>query len=225
VDQSPGPELYAIRRRKMVERQIEPRGVQDRKVLETMTEIPREIFVDEALRAQAYADNALPLGHGQTISQPYIVARMTEMLNLNRKHRVLEVGTGTGYQTALLARMARHVFSIERIRELALKARTNLEHLGFDNISLRVGDGTLGWPDAAPFDRILVAAGSPEIPTSLINQLSPGGRLVLPVGTEKAQVLTMVESTEEGLIHRQDESCVFVRLIGQEGWPDEPSGT
>jgi protein-L-isoaspartate(D-aspartate) O-methyltransferase len=203
----------------MVERQIAGRGVGDRLLLETMAEIPREIFVEEALRAQAYSDSALPIGYGQTISQPYIAARMTEMLSLSREHGVLEVGTGTGFQTALLARMAGRVCSVERVAPLAEKARANLRFLGFENVEIRVGDGSVGWPERAPFERILVAAAAPEVPPSLLSQLAPGGRLVIPVGDDRSQVLTLLESTGEGYSERKDEACVFVRLIGREGWP------
>jgi len=216
-----GHDLYAVRRRIMVERQLAPRGVRDNLVLEAMGEIPRELFVEEALRGQAYSDSALPIGHGQTISQPFIAARMTELIQANRSHRVLEIGTGTGYQTALLARIAGMIHSIERVAALAEKARRNLAALGFDNVEIQVGDGTLGWPERAPFDRILVAAGSPQVPRSLLAQLAPGGRLLLPVGGEQSQVLTLVDSTADGLVSRQDVECVFVRLIGEEGWPQE----
>lgn len=209
----------------MVERQIAPRGVRDRLVLEAMSEIPREIFVDEALRTQAYADSALPIGHGQTISQPFIVARMTELLDVSRKHRVLEIGTGTGFQTALLARIAAHVFSVERIEALAEKARRNLHLLGFENVRIRVGDGSTGWIEEAPFDRILVTAGAPGIPRSLLGQLATQGKLLLPVGDDRGQLLTVVESSEEGYVERKDLGCLFVRLIGREGWPEAPDGS
>jgi len=220
MDSADNPELYAVRRRKMVERQLAPRGIRDKLVLEAMGEIPRELFVDEALRAQAYSDSALPIGHAQTISQPFIAARMTELIAADRSHRILEIGTGSGYQTALLARLAGSVHSIERVAALAEKARRNLELLGFDNVEIKVGDGTVGWPERAPFDRILVAAGSPEIPRSLLAQLAPQGRLLLPVGGESAQILTIVDATPEGFVSREDVSCVFVRLIGAEGWPE-----
>ena len=215
------PDLYAIRRRKMVERQIAPRGVRDLLVLEAMGEIPREIFVEEALHAQAYADSALPIGHGQTISQPYIAARMTELLEVRRGDRVLEVGTGSGYQTALLARLAEHVCSVERIPALAEKAIASLRLLGFTNVEIRVGDGSLGWPERAPFDRILVAAGAPGVPASLLQQIAAGGRIVLPVGDARSQMLTVIIRTEDGFVERRDEGCLFVRLVGEEGWPEE----
>jgi len=222
VDPSHDSALYEIRRRKMVERQILPRGVRDPVLLEAMREIPREIFVDEALRAQAYADSALPIGYGQTISQPYIAARMTEMLGLSRSCIVLEVGTGTGYQTALLARLAAKVFTLERVVELAQKAQDHLNWLGFDNVEIKVGDGSLGWPEKAPFDRILVAAAAPAVPPSLVAQLVTGGLLVVPVGDQRSQVLTLVERTEEGYVEDRSEGCTFVRLIGEEGWPEDP---
>jgi len=212
---------YEIRRRMMLERQIVPRGVRDPQVLEAMREIPREIFVEEALRTQAYADSALPIGSGQTISQPYIVARMTEMLEVARSDRILEVGTGTGYQTALLARLGGRVYSLERIAALAEKASANLRCLGFDNVEIRITDGSVGWPEKAPFDRILVAAAAPAVPPSLIAQLAPRGRLVIPVGTERNQILTLVERSEAGTTELRDGACSFVRLIGKEGWPEE----
>jgi protein-L-isoaspartate(D-aspartate) O-methyltransferase len=214
------PDLYEIRRRKMVERQIAPRGVRDPRVLEAMGRVPREIFVDEALRERAYSDSALPIGHGQTISQPYIVARMTELLAPSPGDRVLEIGTGTGYQTAVLALLAGEVFTVERIGPLAERASANLITLGFRNVQLRIGDGSTGWAEKAPFDRILVAAAAPEVPGSLVKQLAPGGRLVLPVGDASTQALTVLVAGERGLERRVHEQCVFVRLIGAEGWPE-----
>jgi protein-L-isoaspartate(D-aspartate) O-methyltransferase len=222
VDPAHDADLFEIRRRKMVERQILPRGVRDALLLEAMREIPREIFVDEALRGQAYADNALPIGYGQTISQPYIVARMTEMLKVSRTDTVLEVGTGTGYQTALLARLAGRVLTLERIAELAAKAVANLGWLGFDNVEVLVADGSVGMPERSPFDRILVAAGAPAVPPSLIAQLKVGGRLVIPVGDQRSQVLTLVVRADGGHVEERDEACTFVRLIGEEGWPEAP---
>ena len=222
VEMSHDSDLYEIRRRKMVERQILPRGVREPLLLEAMREIPREIFIDEALRGQAYADNALPIGYGQTISQPYIVARMTELLAPSRSDAILEVGTGTGYQTAILARLAGRIFSVERIAELAEKAQANLKWLGFDNVEIRITDGSVGWPERGPFDRVLVAAGAPSVPPSLIAQLKVGGRLVLPVGDQRSQVLTVVDRTEEGYREERDQACTFVRLIGEEGWAEEP---
>lgn len=215
--------MYEIRRRKMVERQIVTRGVRAPQILEAMAEIPREIFVDEALRERAYSDSALPIGFGQTISQPYIAARMTELLEVGGSHRVLEIGSGTGYQTALLARLAGEVYSIERIASLAERARVNLEALGFTNVHLKVGDGTLGWPARAPFDRILVAAGAPGIPRTLTGQLAEQGRMIIPVGDARSQRLTLVTADPEGAGPRTGvhEGCVFVRLIGEEGWPED----
>ncbi len=218
------PDLFEIRRRKMIERQIAPRGVRDSRVLEAMARIPREIFVDEALHGRAYSDSALPIGQGQTISQPYIAARMTELLAPSGSDRVLEIGTGTGYQTALLALLAEEVFTVERIAALAERASANLAGLGFRNVHLRIGDGSLGWIEKAPFDRILVAAAAPEVPPSLAAQLAPGGRMVLPVGDASTQVLTLVVAGSEGLERRAHEGCVFVRLIGEEGWPDSSEG-
>jgi protein-L-isoaspartate(D-aspartate) O-methyltransferase len=179
------------------------------------------VFVDEALRGRAYTDSALPIGHGQTISQPYIAARMSELLRVEPGHRILEIGTGTGYQTALLARLAEEVFSIERVPALAERAQANLRELGYRNVRLKVGDGSMGWPDRAPFDGILVAAGAPSIPRPLAEQLGAGGRMILPVGDAHAQILTLVVREEQGLSSTSHDDCVFVRLVGEEGWREE----
>ncbi|MBI3322324.1 MAG: protein-L-isoaspartate(D-aspartate) O-methyltransferase [Candidatus Omnitrophica bacterium] len=201
----------------MVEEQILARGVRDRRVLEAMAEVPRSLFVPAERRDEAYADSPLPIGAGQTISQPYIVALMLELLRLRPGHKVLEIGTGSGYQTALLARMEAKVFSMERIPELAEKAREKLERLGFGNAALRVGDGSLGWPEEAPFDRIIVTACSPEVPAALAEQLTEGGILVCPVGEGLSQTLTVTERADGRLRTRGICECVFVPLIGLHG--------
>jgi len=198
------------------------RGITDQRVLGAMQSIPRHIFVEEAMAAQAYSDSSLPIGEKQTISQPYTVAKMTEMLKLTGRERVLELGTGSGYQAAVLATLADKVCTVERIRPLALKARRALDSLRLLNVNLKIGDGTEGWPEEGPFDAILVTAGSPQVPQCLIDQLAPGGRLVIPVGDRQDQTLTLVVKDQEGKVTRQEtEDCRFVKLIGRHGWSDE----
>src|SRR5712691_3545960 len=193
-------------------------GVQDERVLVAIGSIPREAFIDETQYDLAYADRALTIGMGQTISQPLIVATMTQALQLSGQERVLEVGTGSGYQTAILARLARHVYSVERHQQLAYYAAKHLLQLGVQNVSLYIGDGSLGWPDAAPYDRILVTAAAPEVPAQLIAQLVPGGILVAPVGSHERQELLVVRNTLGRIDVRSLGACVFVPLIGIEGW-------
>lgn len=198
------------------------RGITDQRVLGAMQSIPRHIFVEEAMAAQAYSDSSLPIGEKQTISQPYTVAKMTEMLKLTGRERVLELGTGSGYQAAVLATLADKVCTVERIRPLALKARRALDSLRLLNVNLKIGDGTEGWPEEGPFDAILVTAGSPQVPQCLIDQLAPGGRLVIPVGDRQDQTLTLVVKDQDGQVTRQEtEDCRFVKLIGRHGWSDE----
>ena len=207
----------------MVDSQIRSRGVTDERVLKAMGKIPRHLFVDEGLVEQAYNDNPLPIGERQTISQPYIVALMTDALELNGSEKVLELGTGSGYQTAVLAELAERVFSIERIASLATKARRVLESLGYFNVVIRVGDGTYGWREEAPFDGILVSAGSPDIPQPLVEQLSIGGRLVIPVGGRYTQTLYRVTRLSENVEDVKTEDlggCRFVNLIGEHGWKE-----
>ncbi len=206
-------------RRKMVKEQIEGRGVRDPNVLEAMRTVPRHKFVPERSPTSAYEDRPLPIGQNQTISQPYIVAFMTEALSPNPSSRVLEVGTGSGYQTAVLAEVAGEVYTIERHEELLAEAKERLNDLGCDNIHYKVGDGTLGWEAQSPFDRIIVTAGAPEVPDSLVEQLAPdGGVIVLPVGSSLGQDLIRIE-LEEGEPKRTDlGSCSFVKLVGEEGW-------
>jgi protein-L-isoaspartate(D-aspartate) O-methyltransferase len=206
------------RRVEMVERQIAARGVRDPRVLEAMREVPRHLFVPEGLRSSAYEDRALPIADAQTISQPYIVAIMTELLATGPEHRVLEIGTGSGYQTAILARLAGRVVSIERHPGLASAARGLLTTLGITNVEVHVGDGTEGWAAAAPFDRILVTAGAPSIPDVLREQLADGGRLVIPVGPSGFQHLMIVDRAGPGFAEQQHDACVFVPLIGRHGW-------
>lgn len=206
-------------RERMVRDQIESRGISDPGVLGALTEVPRHRFVEAALESAAYGDHALPIGHGQTISQPYIVALMTEGLNLSASSRVLEIGTGSGYQTAVLARLCKVVFTIERIPALALRAQRVLRELGIENVVSRIGDGTLGWRRFAPFDGILVAAGAPEPPPSLLDQLALAARLVVPAGTRASQHLIVLERAPDGEVRRLSSvPCTFVPLIGREGW-------
>ncbi len=204
----------------MVESQIAARGVRDERVLQAMRYVPRELFVPASLAGESYDDRALPVDKGQTISQPYIVALMTEALAVEPHHRVLEIGTGTGYQTAILAMLACQVYSIERIEELSIAARERIELLGLRNVAYRVGDGSRGWPEAAPFDRIMVTAAAPRVLPALSDQLADGGRLVLPVGEEPAQRLTLVERFRGKQIERPMVGVRFVKLIGADGFAE-----
>lgn len=204
----------------MVSTQIESRGIKDKRVLETMRKIPRHIFVEEALWERAYDDHPLPIGQGQTISQPYMVGSMTEALELKGKEKVLEIGTGSGYQAAILAELAEQVFTIERIEELLKKARRTLDRLGYANVVFRVGDGTIGWQDQAPFDAILVAAGAPGVPKYLFEQLAEGGRMAVPIGDVHGQTLVVIKKKAGKQVKTTHFGCVFVPLIGKNGWPE-----
>ena len=205
-------------RHRMVEEQLIVRGILDERVLDAMRKVPRHLFIPEALWDQAYGDHALPIGEHQTISQPYMVALMTEALELRGSDRVLEIGTGSGYQTAVLAELAGRVYSIERIKPLAMKARSILEDLHYQNVVIKVLDGTYGWSDESPFDAILVTAGAPEIPKPLLSQLKEGGRMVIPIGDRTAQVLHKVVKTAMETIDTPLTDCVFVPLIGSFAW-------
>jgi protein-L-isoaspartate(D-aspartate) O-methyltransferase len=212
---------YRLQRERMVEQQIRRRGVRNPRVLAAMGRVPRERFVPGNLRRCAYGDHPLAIGEGQTISQPYMVALMTELLDPCDTDRVLEVGTGSGYQTAILAELAAEVFTVERIPRLAEEARRRLEALGVENVRFRCGDGTAGWPEEAPFDRIIVTAAAPRLVEPLLDQLAPGGRLVIPVGGRYFQTLQLVEKDRDGTVRTRDEGgCVFVKLIGRYGWSD-----
>ncbi|MFZ0135140.1 MAG: protein-L-isoaspartate(D-aspartate) O-methyltransferase [Desulfobacterales bacterium] len=207
-------------REEMVRRQIETRGISDQRVLAAMGKVPRHLFVSEALRDQAYGDFPLPIGDQQTISQPYIVAEMTQALELSKNDRVLEIGTGSGYQAAILAEIAYRVYTIERLHSLLIKARRLFDQLRYHNIITRFGDGTVGWPEESPFDAIIVTAGAPRIPESLIAQLAENGRLVVPVGDQHTQELVKIIKDRTG-IHRRDlGGCRFVKLVGENGWSD-----
>ncbi len=205
----------------MVERQLISRGIRDGRVLNAMRKIPRHLFMDEPLWDRAYDDMALPVGEGQTISQPYMVAVMTESLDLRGDEKVLEVGTGSGYQAALLAELSLEVYTIERIAALSAKAGKVLESLGYRNVHLEVGDGTLGWPEAAPFDRIMITAGAPEIPEPLFRQLSEGGIIVAPVGDRFSQQLVRATKHDGRISKEYRVPCVFVPLVGKHGWSSE----
>jgi protein-L-isoaspartate(D-aspartate) O-methyltransferase len=198
---------------------LRSRGIRDERVLSAMASIPRHLFVPEPLAAKAYGDHALPIGEMQTISQPYMVARMTELLEVDDDSTVLEIGAGSGYQTAVLSAVAGRVFSIERIGDLARMAQANIRKLGCYNATVKWFDGTIGWSDHAPYDGILVAAGGPEIPDPLVAQLAVGGRLVIPVGDAEQQTLVRVIRAEGGMIKEDHGACAFVKLIGRHGWP------
>ena len=203
----------------MVARLRDHYGLRDERVLEAMRIVPRHLFVSEALQGRAYGDHALPISGNQTISQPYIVARMTELLELDEHSRVLEIGAGSGYQTAVLAQLAAQVYSIERIADLAREAQTRIRQLNIYNATIKCFDGTLGWSAHAPYDAILVAAGGPNIPEPLIAQLKIGGRLVIPVGaTRESQRLIRVIKSEKGYKEEEHGACAFVPLVGQHGW-------
>jgi protein-L-isoaspartate(D-aspartate) O-methyltransferase len=209
---------YARERDRMVDEQVAARGVTDPAVLAALRRVPRHLFVQEALQDRAYGDHPLPIGEEQTISQPYIVGLMTSLLQLSGREKVLEVGTGSGYQAAVLAELARRVCSIERLPRLAERARATLERLGYDNVWVRVGNGALGWPDEAPFDRIIVTAGGPGVPPPLLQQLGEGGRMVLPVGSPDNQMLTIVENIGGEVRKHAHSECKFVKLVGKYAW-------
>ena len=212
---------FARARERMVEDQLTARGIRHPGVLRVFREIPRHRFVDPGLAPGAYGDHALPLGMGQTVSQPYMVALMTEILDPRADHRVLEIGTGSGYQAAVLSRLVRTVFSIERLPQLTMRAQEILRELAIENVVLQTGDGTIGWKRFAPFDGIIVTAGGPEPPPSLIEQLAPGGRLVCPAGTRELQRLAVIERGSSGEPQlRWSIACNFVPLLGREGWDE-----
>jgi protein-L-isoaspartate(D-aspartate) O-methyltransferase len=209
---------YAAMRDRMVRDQLERRGIRDPLVLDAMRRVPREEFVPPPQRIAAYDDRALPIGEGQTISQPYMVAVMTAQLELTATSHVLEVGTGSGYQAAVLAAIAHDVISIERRPDLAARARAVFDALNLPNIEIVVGDGTEGYAAGAPYDAIVVTAGAPRVPPALRGQLALGGRLVIPVGSERSQDLVIITRTADGFDERLGEACVFVPLIGTHGW-------
>lgn len=211
-------DLFERARERMVEEQLAQRGVTDARVLGAMRRVPRHLFVEEALRDRAYGDHPLPIGEEQTISQPFIVGLMSALLELRGDEKVLEVGTGSGYQTAVLAELSRRVCSIERLPRLAERARALLADLGYQNVWIRVGSGTLGWPDEAPFDRILVTAAGPSVPPPLFQQLVEGGRMVVPLGDPANQTLTLVENVGGEMRRTPHGECKFVKLVGKYAW-------
>ena len=219
---NPQAAQFRIPRERMAERLRDHYRIRDPRVLEAMREVPRHLFVPEALHGRAYGDHALPIAANQTISQPYIVARMSELLEVDKKSRVLEIGAGSGYQTAVLARIAGQVYAIERIAELAREAQTRIRSLGIYNATVKCFDGTFGWSAHGPYDAILVAAGSPDVPEPLVAQLKVGGRLVMPVGsTRESQQLIRIVRTEDGRKTEEHGPCAFVPLIGRYGWNNE----
>jgi len=211
-------------RQRMVEEQLIVRGIQVPRVVEAMRKVPRHLFLEEAFWDRAYGDYALPIGEKQTISQPYMVAQMTEALDLSGGEKVLEIGTGSGYQTAILAELAAKVYTIERVRSLFQKAQATLNRLQYPNVVFKLFDGTYGWPEEAPFDAIIVAAGAPDIPPSLVDQLKAGGCLVIPVGDRAGQTLKKIVKSPEGLVSTRLTGCVFVPLVGAFGWQLDGSG-
>ena len=211
---------YHMARERMVKTQLIPRGINDKRVLEVMGKIPRDRFTEEALRGEAYNDHPLPIGHKQTISQPYIVALMTEALELTDKERTLEIGTGSGYQTAILAELSEKVYTVERIRSLLVKSRNILAELGYNNILFKAFDGTLGWKEYEPYDAIIVTAGAPNVPQPLLDQLAEGGRLIIPVGNRFSQELIKMTKKRGRYIQENLGGCRFVDLIGVHGWKD-----
>lgn len=213
------PSTFDINRERMIEEQLISRGITDKSVLEAMRVVPRHLFVEDAMQAQAYGDFPLPIGSGQTISQPYIVALMSQALHLTGSEKVLEIGTGSGYHAAILSRLCSKVFTVERIDGLVGRARKVFDRLHYHNIVSRIDDGTVGWPAEAPFDGIVVTAGGPRIPEPLLAQLADPGRLIMPVGGQGVQDLQLVEKRDGGITIRTIEQVRFVDLIGAYGWP------
>ncbi len=205
-------------RTRMVEEQLVPRGITDKRVLDTMARIPRHVFVEDALQGQAYGDFALPIGDGQTISQPYIVALMTQALNLQGHEKVLEIGTGCGYQTTILAQLCEQVYTVERLKSLYIKSRKRFDQLHCFNVRSKIDDGTLGWKENGPYDAIIVTASGPEIPASLVEQLAEQGTMVIPVGPRATQELKVLTKQDQGIKTSTIEHVRFVSLIGAQGW-------
>jgi len=209
---------YAQLRKEMVDQQLIPRGIKNKAALDAFLKVERHLFVPEEALENAYDDFPVPIGAGQTISQPYIVALMTECLELKPEDKVLEIGTGSGYQTAILALLCKEVYSVERLSSLAKRSEALLKGLGYSNINIKEGDGTLGWPEASPFDRIIVTAAAPKLPEPLFEQLREGGRIILPLGESFSQTLSIVEKTNGRPVIAGVCACVFVPLIGKYGW-------
>jgi protein-L-isoaspartate(D-aspartate) O-methyltransferase len=214
--------MYVSARHRMVDEQLRDRGIRDERVLDAMRRVPRHIFVDAAIQNRAYGDHALPTAEGQTISQPFIIARMLELAQLQPAHRVLEIGTGSGYQTALLSMLVDRVFSVERVPSLLRAAQRRLDALGAKGVALRHGDGSLGWPEFGPYDRVLVAAAAPRVPDALRSQLGERGRLVIPVGSPSLQHLEVCErGPGDRWQQRRHGECRFVPLLGRDAWPQD----
>jgi protein-L-isoaspartate(D-aspartate) O-methyltransferase len=211
---------FELARREMVSRQIRGRGIRSSRVLEAMSSVPRHLFVPAQHAAEAYTDSPLPIGAGQTISQPFMVAAMAEELSLEGGERLLEVGAGSGYQAAVLSLLVREMIAVESQSALAVRARERLAHLGYPNVRVEEGDGSLGWPAAAPYDAILVTAGAPSVPPPLIEQLKEGGRLVIPVGTPEHQELLRIVKREGRIVQQSRYDCRFVPLLGRYGWSE-----
>jgi protein-L-isoaspartate(D-aspartate) O-methyltransferase len=205
----------------MVKTQLIPRGIKDERVLAAMKKVPRHLFVDESMQHRAYDDSALSIGEGQTISQPYMVAVMTEFLELKGTEKVLEIGTGSGYQAAVLAGLAKEVYTVERIAVLAERAEERYHALGYANIHVKIANGTLGWPEASPFDRIIITAGTPKVPDPLLLQLADQGILIAPVGDRFSQQIIKVKKTGDKVVEEYLTPCIFVPLIGEYGWKKE----
>ena len=211
---------YATSRARMVEEQLKSRGIDHEMTLKAMSEVPRHLFVEDAMRARAYGDYPLPISSGQTISQPYIVAQMTQLLHLKGHERVLEIGTGSGYQAAILSRICKRVYTIERINRLLAEARKVFDQLRYYNIVAKLDDGTTGWPDHAPFDAIITTAGGPEIPPPLVEQLADNGRLIIPVGNQDVQELQLLTKNDGKITIERLDKVRFVDLIGKHGWAE-----
>ncbi len=211
---------YHLARQNMVKNQLISRGINDPGVLAAMGKVPRDCFAEKAFEGEAYNDHPLPIGHKQTISQPYIVALMTEALELTGEEKVLEIGTGSGYQTAILAELSRRIYTVERIRPMMVKARQVLQELEFNNILFKAFDGTLGWEEFEPYDAIIVTAGSPKIPQPLLDQLADGGRLIIPVGKKHGQDLIKITNKNGNFIKKNLGGCRFVDLVGKYGWKE-----
>jgi len=213
-------DVYANERLKMVSEQLVARGIKDSRVIAAMAKVPRHSFIRDELRGHSYEDEPVPIGNDQTVSQPYMVALMAEVLELKGSERILEIGTGSGYAAAVFAELCGEVFSVERIEELAIKARLALTAIGSRNVRIQIGDGTLGWPEEAPFDGIVISAGAPQIPRPLLDQLKPGRNFVLPMGEEELQTLVRLRKTPSGLKEEYFGECRFVKLRGTHGWED-----
>jgi len=211
-------DIYQVARRRMVANQLVAGGIKDQRVLDAMGKVPRHLFVSPGMEPQAYEDRPLQIGEGQTISQPVMVGIMTEALKLKGGERILEIGTGSGYQAAVLAELGCHIWTIERITSLSIRARQSMHKAGYHGVKFKIGDGTMGWADEGPYDRIIVTAGAPHVPEALKEQLAIGGMLVVPVGNQEVQTLTIIKRDNDGFHTTVGTGCRFVKLIGENGW-------